>query len=97
MTAAGSIPDVPGQKNEARAGSPSRFSLPDKSAKRFNEVELSGQLADGRALASRNNQGIEVFQLLGGAHFADGRAQSPKHIGVLDVISLQGKDSDRFA
>ena len=82
-------------RDEDRAGtrSPHRHAFGDARPKLWNEAVVLGELADGRALATRDDQGVDVVKLIGTAHVHGDRAESHEGVEVLAKVALKAEDA----
>jgi hypothetical protein len=78
-----------GEKDRPGAGAPDGF-LPAKAAQRLDELEIEGQLADGGGFAARDDQPIQVLELLGQPYLHRLRPDLAQHEDMFFEITLKG-------
>ena len=86
--------NIAGQNNRTSAGAHDGQSRADSRAQRFKHVKRDKQLANGRALAARNDQAIDVIEVAWKAHLNDFMAKAFKRLTMGEEIPLHRQNTD---
>lgn len=83
-----------GEDDQAGAGAPDRESGGDQLLKGLVKLEVQHEAAEAGALAARDDEAVELGQVVGFAHLAGFDAQALEDADVLGKVALKGKNAD---
>src|ERR687885_1736724 len=86
--------DPPCKQDHARAGTPDRHLLARPILNRFDQPIGDQQFADRRTFTTRNNQAVDMVEMLRQPDLRDLLSKLPEHALMLDKRPLQGEDTD---